>query len=58
MNEIRELDRKLDLLMIHFPEFLEQLRIMCLILICTGINKVKVFLLKMQISTTGMKIIG
>ena len=25
MNEIRELDRKLDLLMIHFPEFLEQL---------------------------------
>ena len=46
MNEIRELDRKLDLLMIHLSEFPEQLRIMCLILICTGIDKGKMFLLR------------
>lgn len=45
-NEIRDLDKKLDLLMIHLSEFPEQLRIMSLILLYTGIDKGKLFLLR------------
>ncbi|MCA5580789.1 DUF6262 family protein [Enterocloster clostridioformis] len=45
-HEIRDLDQKLDLLMLHLSEFPEQLRIMSLILLYTGIDKGKLFLLK------------
>ncbi len=45
-HEIRDLDQKLDLLTLHLSEFSEQLRIMCLILLYTGIDKGKMFLLK------------
>ena len=38
-HEVRDLDKKLDLLMLHLSEFPEQLRIMSLILLYTGINK-------------------
>ena len=40
------MDQKLDLLMLHLSEFPEQLRIMSLILLYTGIDKGKLFLLK------------
>ncbi len=45
-HEIRDLDQKLDLLMLHLSEFPEQLRIMSLLLLYTGIDKGKLFLLK------------
>ncbi len=45
-REVRDLDTKLDLLTLHLSEFPEQLRIMSLILLYTGINKGKMFLLK------------
>lgn len=45
-HEVRDLDKKLDLLMLHLSEFPEQLRIMSLILLYTGINKGKMFLLR------------
>ncbi|NBH15472.1 hypothetical protein D3Z36_15120 [Lachnospiraceae bacterium] len=45
-HEIRDLDQKLDLLTLHLSEFSEQLRIMCLILLYTGIDKGKMFLLR------------
>lgn len=45
-NEIKDFDKKLDLLMIHLSEFPEQLRIMSLILLYTGIDKGKLFLLR------------
>lgn len=45
-NEIKDLDKKLDLLMLHLSEFPEQLRIMSLILLYTGIDKGKLFLLR------------
>ena len=45
-HEIRDLDKKLDLLTLHLSEFPEQLRIMSLILLYTGINKGKLFLLR------------
>ena len=40
------MDKKLDLLMLHLSEFPEQLHIMSLILLYTGINKGKLFLLR------------
>jgi len=45
-HEVRDLDKKLDLLMLHLSEFPEQLHIMSLILLYTGINKGKLFLLR------------
>ncbi len=45
-REVRDLDKRLDLLTLHLSEFPEQLRIMSLILLYTGINKGKLFLLK------------
>ena len=45
-REIKDLDKKLDLLMFKLPEFPEQLRIMSLILLYTGIDKGKLFLLR------------
>lgn len=45
-REIKDLDKKLDLLMFKLPEFPEQLRIMSLILLYTGIDKGKMFLLR------------
>lgn len=45
-HEVRNLDKKLDLLTLHLSEFSEQLRIMSLLLLYTGINKRKLFLLK------------
>ncbi len=45
-REIKDLDKKLGLLTIKLPEFPEQLRIMSLILLYTGINKGKMFLLR------------
>lgn len=45
-REIKDLDKKLDLLTIKLPEFPEQLRIMSLILLYTGIDKGKMFLLR------------
>ena len=45
-HEIRDLDKKLDLLTLHLSEFPEQLRIMSLILLYTGIDKGKMFLLR------------
>lgn len=45
-HEVRDLDKKLDLLMLHLSKFPEQLRIMSLILLYTGINKGKLFLLR------------
>lgn len=45
-HEVRDLDKKLDLLILHLSEFPEQLRIMGLILLYTGINKGKMFLLR------------
>ncbi len=45
-REVRDLDKKLDLLMLHLSKFPEQLRIMSLILLYTGINKGKLFLLR------------
>lgn len=45
-QDIKDLDKKLDLLMIHLSEFPEQLRIMILILLYTGIDKGKLFLLR------------
>ena len=45
-HEVRDLDKKLDLFMLHLSEFPEQLRIMSLILLYTGINKGKIFLLR------------
>ncbi len=45
-REIGNLDKRLDLLMFHLSEFPEQLRIMSLILLYTGINKGKMFLLR------------
>ena len=44
--EVRDLDKKLELLMLHLSEFPEQLRLMSLILLYTGINKGKMFLLR------------
>lgn len=46
VNDIVDLDKKLDLLMECLPEFPEQLRIMSLILLYTGIDKGKMLLLK------------
>lgn len=45
-REIKDLDKKLDLLTFKLPEFPEQLRIMSLILLYTGIDKGKLFLLR------------
>jgi len=45
-REIKDLDKKLDLLMFKLSEFPEQLRIMSLILLYTGIDKGKMFLLR------------
>lgn len=45
-REIKDLDKKLDSLMFKLPEFPEQLRIMSLILLYTGIDKGKMFLLR------------
>lgn len=45
-REVRDLDKRLDLFTLHLSEFPEQLRIMSLILLYTGINKGKLFLLK------------
>lgn len=45
-REIKDLDKNLDLLTFKLPEFPEQLRIMSLILLYTGINKGKMFLLR------------
>lgn len=45
-REIKDLDKKLDLLMFKLPEFPEQLRIMSLILLYTGIDKGKLFSLR------------
>lgn len=45
-REIKDLDKKLDLLMFELSEFPEQLRIMSLILLYTGIDKGKMFLLR------------
>ena len=45
-HEVRDLDKKLDLFMLHLSEFPEQLRIMSLILLYTGIDKRKLFLLR------------
>lgn len=45
-HEIRDLDQKLDLFTLHLSGFSEQLRIMCLILLYTGIDKGKMFLLR------------
>ncbi len=44
--EVKNLDKKLDLLTLYLSEFPDQLRIMSLILLYTGINKGKMFLLK------------
>ena len=46
VNEIDNLDQKLDLLIAHLGEFPENLRIMSLILLTTGIKKGQLFLLK------------
>ena len=46
VNEIDNLDRKLDLLTSHLGEFPDNLRIMSLILLTTGIKKGQLFLLK------------
>lgn len=46
VNEINNLDQKLDLLASHFGEFPDKLRIMSLILLMTGIKKGQQFLLK------------
>lgn len=45
-REIKDLDKKLDLLMFKLSEFPEQQRIMSLILLYTGIDKGKMFLLR------------
>ena len=45
-REVRDLDKKLDLFTLYLSEFPEQLRIMSLILLYTGINKGKLFLLR------------
>lgn len=45
VNEIDNLDQKLDLLIAHLGEFPENLRIMSLILLTTGIRKGQLFLL-------------
>lgn len=45
-HEIRDLDQKLDLLMLHLSEFPEQVRIMSLLLMYTGVDKGKLFLLR------------
>jgi len=45
-REIKDLDKKLDLLTFKLPEFPEQLCIMSLILLYTGIDKGKMFLLR------------
>ena len=45
-HEIKDLDQKLDLLILHLSGFPEQLRIMSLLLLYTGIDKGKLFLLK------------
>ena len=44
--EVKNLDKKLDLLTLQLSEFPDQLRIMSLILLYTGINKGKMFLLR------------
>ena len=44
--EVKNLDKKLDLLTLYLSEFPDQLRIMSLILLYTGINKGKMFLLR------------
>ena len=46
LNGIDKLDQKLDLLTVHLTEFPEQLRIMSLILLFTGIKKGQLFLLR------------
>ena len=46
VNEIDNLDQKLDLLIAHLGEFPENLRIMSLILLTTGIKKGQLFLLR------------
>ena len=46
VNEIDNLDQKLDLLTIHLEEFPDNLRIMSFILLTTGIKKGQLFLLK------------
>lgn len=45
-HEVRDLDKKLDVFTLPLSEFPEQLRIMSLILLYTGINKGKMFLLR------------
>lgn len=45
-HEVRDLDKKLDLLTLHLSEFPEQLCIMSLLLLYTGISKGKLFLLR------------
>ena len=45
-HEVIDLNKKLELLTLHLSEFPEQLRIMSLILLYTGINKGKMFLLR------------
>lgn len=46
VNEINNMDKKLDLLTTHLREFPEQLRIISLILLFTGIKKGQLFLLR------------
>lgn len=46
VNEIDNMDHKLDLLTAHLGEFPDELRIMNLILLTTGIKKEQLFLLK------------
>lgn len=46
VNEIDNLDQKLNLLIAHLGEFPENLRIMSLILLTTGIKKGQLFLLR------------
>ena len=46
VNEIDNLDQKLDLLIAHLGEFPENLRIMSIILLTTGIKKGQLFLLR------------
>lgn len=46
VNEIDNLDQKLELLIAHLGEFPENLRIMSLILLTTGIKKGQLFLLR------------
>lgn len=58
VNEIDNLDQKLDLLTNHLGEFPDNLRIMSLILLTTAIKKGQRFLLKNADFTTKMRIAG